>query len=92
MANSPAGTKLGAASHARILAANVALLKRGQVIGVFRCVSRWRRQTAAGESAASWGCLALPTGAHQGKQLAQTNVESSSLYVRRDGKWLEIFC
>ena len=28
---------------------------------------------------------------HKGKQLAQSDVESSSLYVRRDGKWLEIF-
>jgi len=30
-------------------------------------------------------------GVHKGKRLAQTTVESSSLYVRRDGKWLEIF-
>jgi hypothetical protein len=30
-------------------------------------------------------------GIHKGKQLAQSDVESSSLYVRRDGKWLEIF-
>ena len=30
-------------------------------------------------------------GVHKGKRLAQTNVESSSLYVRRDEKWLEIF-
>jgi hypothetical protein len=30
-------------------------------------------------------------GVHKGKRLAQTTVESSSLYVRRDGKWLEVF-
>ncbi len=30
-------------------------------------------------------------GLHKGKPLAQSGVESSSLYVRRDGKWLEIF-
>lgn len=30
-------------------------------------------------------------GSHKGKRLPQTAVESSSLYVRRDGKWLEIF-
>ena len=30
-------------------------------------------------------------GVHKGKKLSQSGVESSSLYVRRDGKWLEIF-
>ena len=30
-------------------------------------------------------------GVHKGKRLAQTNVESSSLYVRRGEKWLDIF-
>jgi len=30
-------------------------------------------------------------GIHKRKRLAQTNVDSSSLYVHRDGKWLEIF-
>ena len=30
-------------------------------------------------------------GIHKGMPLAQSGVESSSLYVRRDGKWLEIF-
>ena len=30
-------------------------------------------------------------GIHKGKRLAKSDVESSSLYVRRDGKWLEIF-
>lgn len=30
-------------------------------------------------------------GIHQGAPLAQTNVESSSLSVNRDGKWLELF-
>lgn len=30
-------------------------------------------------------------GSHKGKRLPQTAVESSSLYVHRDGKWLEIF-
>jgi|694.fasta_scaffold86371_1 hypothetical protein len=28
-------------------------------------------------------------GIHKGKRLAKSDVESSSLYVRRDGKWLE---
>jgi hypothetical protein len=30
-------------------------------------------------------------GVHKGKTLSTSGVESSSLYVRRDGKWLEIF-
>ena len=30
-------------------------------------------------------------GVHKGKTITQAGVESSSLYVRRDGKWLEIF-
>jgi len=30
-------------------------------------------------------------GIHNGKRLTKSDVESSSLYVRRDGKWLEIF-
>ncbi len=30
-------------------------------------------------------------GKHKGKEMKMTNIESSSLYVRRDGKWLEIF-
>ena len=30
-------------------------------------------------------------GVHKGKTITQAGVESSSLYVRPDGKWLEIF-
>ena len=30
-------------------------------------------------------------GNHKGKPLAKSGIESSSLYVRRDGRWLEIF-
>ena len=30
-------------------------------------------------------------GMHKGKKLKLSGIESSSLYTRRDGKWLEIF-
>ena len=30
-------------------------------------------------------------GKHKGKVIKMENIESSSLYTRRDGKWLEIF-